>query len=93
MFRVSDFMAAYRKGRSLTRQITDGLEMARNLLMCDIQCCNPFQSDSVSLIRLLLIWVFIWPEIATNHSGYPCFMCVSRDNIIIIGSPIMPQQS
>ena len=46
MFRVSDFMAAYGKGRSLTRQVTDGLEVERGLLMCDIQCGNPFQSDS-----------------------------------------------
>ena len=49
MFRVSDFMAAYVKGRSLTRQVIDGLEVARGLLMYDIQCCNLFQSDSVSL--------------------------------------------
>ena len=49
MYRVSDFMAAYGTGRSLTRQITDEPEMARGLLMYDIQFCNPFQSDSVSL--------------------------------------------
>ena len=31
MFRVSDFMAAYGKGRSLTRQVTDGPEVERGI--------------------------------------------------------------